>query len=278
MSHLFCSCRGSVFPKAAMASVIPAVVSALLRFYMNNNPEFRDAIGLGDSGNSIFGGFSFVLGFLVVFRSQLGYNRWWEGGTLLCQLRGEFLNSYSSLLAFCNSAPEKREDVRRFQQQLVRLFSLLYCTALAQVTPNAQEVTGQALNTFELINLDGFDPDSLRFLRTCPDMLEVVLLWVQRLIVENHESNVVKIPPPILTRVYGELGNGVVHLNNARKIKDFPFPFPSAQMTMFMLSFHTCVTALLTAASVSSAFWCALITAVIVFCVTPLLTAASVSS
>merc|ERR1719265_729619 len=140
MSHLFCSCRGSVFPKAAMASVIPAVVSALLRFYMNNNPEFRDAIGLGDSGNSIFGGFSFVLGFLVVFRSQLGYNRWWEGGTLLSQLRGEFINSYSNLLSFCNQSEEYAADVEKFQQKLVRLYSLLYCTALAQVTPNVDEV------------------------------------------------------------------------------------------------------------------------------------------
>merc|ERR1719235_2651639 len=204
MSHLFCSCRGSVFPKAAMASVVPAVVSALLRFYMNNNPEFRDAIGLGDSGNSIFGGFSFVLGFLVVYRSQQGYNRWWEGGTLLCQIRGEFVNSYSSLLAFCNGDPQYAQEVQRFQQQLVRLYSLLYCTALQQVTPNATDVTACALNTFELINLDGFDPESLKFLRTCPDMLEIVLQWIQRLIVENHDANVLKIPAPILTRVFGE--------------------------------------------------------------------------
>lgn len=263
---LFCSCRGSVFPKAIMVAFTPACLAGFLQWQMRENPDVLHHIGLGESGNSIFGGFSYVLGFLVVFRSQLGYNRWWEGGTLLCQLRGEFLNSYSSLLAFCNSDPAMRADVEKFQHRLVRLYSLLYGAALTQVTPNAGEVSEISLNTFELINLDGFDPESLRFLRTCPDMLEVVLQWIQRLIIEMKEANILKIEAPILTRVFGELGHGVVHLNNARKIKDFPFPFPSAQMTVVMLVFHSCVTPIICAATVETPFWATVVTFTVVFC------------
>lgn len=263
-SHLFLRCKGSVFPKTIAVSIWPALAAAILRYFLDKSPELSDLMGLGDASHNIFGGFSFVLGFLVVYRSQQGYSRWWEGGTLLCQIRGEFVNSYSSLLAFCNGDPQYAQEVQRFQQQLVRLYSLLYCTALQQVTPNATDVTACALNTFELINLDGFDPESLKFLRTCPDMLEIVLQWIQRLIVENHDANVLKIPAPILTRVFGELGHGIVHLNNARKIKDFPFPFPLAQMTLVMLVFHSAVTPLICAAAISTTFWAAGVAFVVV--------------
>merc|ERR1719310_34459 len=88
--------------------------------------DVMKVVGAGDVAASVLGGFTFILGFLVVFRSQQAYSRWWEGGTLLQQLRGEWFNSFSCLVAFCNAAPEKQKDVQRFQLQLVRLFSLLY--------------------------------------------------------------------------------------------------------------------------------------------------------
>lgn len=35
------------------------------------------------------------------FRSRIAYNRWWEGGTLLQQTRGEWFNGFSSLIVPC---------------------------------------------------------------------------------------------------------------------------------------------------------------------------------
>jgi len=115
----------------------------------------------GDAAASVFGGFNFILGFLVVFRSQQAYSRWWEGGTLLQQLRGEWFNSFSCLIAFCNAAEDKREQVAHFQNQMVRLFSLLYGSALVQVSQMSN-------NSFELINLDGLHGQSLRFFEGLP--------------------------------------------------------------------------------------------------------------
>merc|ERR1719210_2655398 len=91
------------------------------------------ASGAGDVAADVLGGFTFILGFLVVFRSQQAYSRWWEGGTLMQQLRGEWFNATSCLMAFCNTSPEKRKDVRQFQHHLVRLISLLYASALTRV-------------------------------------------------------------------------------------------------------------------------------------------------
>jgi len=65
--------------------------------------------------------------------------------------------------------------------------------------------------------------------------------------------------------VYNQLGNGIVNLNNARKISDFPIPFPLAQMITFMLLVHWGLTAFICAASVKTTFWAGLITFIVVF-------------
>jgi len=234
------------------------IIAAGLHHVFHSNPEFLETMGVGESASSVFGGFNFILGFLVVFRSQQAYSRWWEGGTLLQQLRGEWFNAYSCLVAFGNKSPEKQEEVAEFQQQLVRLFSLLYGSALGQVSQMKE-------NYFELINLDGFDEESLQFLQGCPDKCEVTLQWIQGLIVEAEQKQLLKIAPPILSRVYNELGNGIVNLNNARKIRDFPIPFPLAQMIMVMLMFHAFFTPLVCAATVKTSTWAALLTFVVTF-------------
>jgi len=215
-------------------------------------------MGAGDVGASVLAGFTFILGFLVVFRSQQAFARWWEGGTLLQQLRGEWFNAYSSLMAFCNSAPDKQQDVLEFQHRLARLVSLLYCAAIQQVSTMKNK-------NYELIDIKDFNHDSLQFLMEAHDKCEVCLQWIQRLIGEANETQTIKVAPPILSRVYNQLGNGIVNLNNARKITEFPIPFPLAQMITFMLLFHWGITAFVCAASVQTTFWAGLISFVVVF-------------
>lgn len=178
---------------------------------------------------------------------QKAYSRWWEGGTLLQQLRGEWFNAVSNLMAFCSNQPEKKHSVLKFQHQTVRLFSLLYGSALRQVSTMSD-------NELEFIDIEGFEAESIVHLQSCHDSCELVLQWIQRLIVDVNTAGVINIAPPILSRVYNQLGNGIVNLNNARKIKDFPIPFPLAQMVTFMLLAHTVTTIVVAALSLSSPY------------------------
>mmetsp|Transcript_5028 Transcript_5028/g.8993 ORF Transcript_5028/g.8993 Transcript_5028/m.8993 type:complete len:448 (-) Transcript_5028:32-1375(-) len=214
--------------------------------------------GGGDAEASVLGGFNFILGFLIVFRSQQAYTRWLEGGTLLQQLRGEWFNSFSCLMAFCSQSPEKREEVRHFQQRAVRLFSLLYGCALQQVATMNRK-------NFELISINCLDKESLRFLQTSHDRCEIVLQWIQRLIVDSDEKQTIKVAPPILSRVFNELGNGIVNLNNARKIRDFPIPFHLAQMITVMLLTHSFVTPVICAATIETMAWAGIISFTVSF-------------
>jgi predicted membrane chloride channel (bestrophin family) len=253
--------NGSVFPKALVWALPCSIFAVVAHYLMNNEMDGnqKKTFGVTEAGVTSFGAFSFVLGFLITFRSQKAYDRWWEGGTLLQQLRGEWFNSFSCLVAFCNSAQEKQKDVHKFQRQLVRLYSLLYGCALEQVS-------SMQVNSFELINLNGFDEDSLYFLKRAPDRCEIVLQWIQRAIVENDQKQILKIAPPILSRVYNELGNGIVNLNNARKIKQFPIPFPFAQMITVMLLFHAVLTPMICASTMETALWAGAVTFVVTFC------------
>merc|ERR1712048_532089 len=113
--------------------------------------------------------------------------------------------------------------------------SLLMCCGLQQVSPNRDR-------PFEIIDLDGIEPTSMEFLNRAPDKVEIILQWIQRSMVLHMQTGVLPIPPPILSRAFQEVSRGIVNLQNARKIADFPYPFPLAQLSMILLQLHWAIT------------------------------------
>merc|ERR1719195_1416188 len=105
----------------------------------------------------------------------------------------------------------------------------------------------------------------MAFMHKQTDGCEICLQWIQRLIGDANADGVLKVAPPILSRVYNQLGNGIVMLNNAKKIKDFPIPFPLAQMITFMMLIHWVITALVCAASVARFYWAGILSFIVVF-------------
>eukprot|EP00931_Biecheleriopsis_adriatica_P000668 TRINITY_DN10075_c1_g3_i1.p1 TRINITY_DN10075_c1_g3~~TRINITY_DN10075_c1_g3_i1.p1 ORF type:complete len:537 (+),score=79.20 TRINITY_DN10075_c1_g3_i1:77-1687(+) len=249
------SLKGSVLQKALpwalFYSIASAGISLLLHGWqgLSGNDNYVGSEEFEKLRNMDFSGrlrdFTFILGFFITFRAQKAYSRWWEGGTLLSQLRGEWFNAFSSLLAFSNPDPKLAEQVQEFQHALASMVSLLYANALGQVSQMEDE-------HFELINIEGFDADAIEFLHCSPDGCEVVLQWIQRAIVLANSHDVIKIAPPLLARVYNQLGSGIVRLNNARKIHEYPIPFPIAQMVWFQLILHGLLTAFVSATLANS--------------------------
>jgi len=241
------SLRGSVLPKSFGFAVVCAALTVFLHWILSETGQ-KDSFDIGSKGTTVVSMFTFVLGFLLVFRTQQAYSRWWEGGSLLQELRGEWFNAYSCLLAFGNTAPEKKMEVQKFNHQLARMVSMLHGASLAQVC-------SMNVKQFEVLDLEDFDVDSLAFLDTTWDSTEVALQWVQRLIGEADERKTIKVAPPILSRVYNQLGSGIVKLSRARKIAKFPIPFPFAQMVTIMLLTHWIMAAIVCATSIESRVW-----------------------
>merc|ERR1719162_1241110 len=135
---------------------------------------------------------------------------------------------------------------------------MLYGAGLAQVSSLDRKM-------FEVIDIEDFDNDYMKFMDEAHDPCEIALQWIQRLIGDANSKEIIKVAPPILSRVYNQLGNGIVKLNNARKISDFPIPFPLAQMVTFMLLFHFIITTIVCAASVQTSAWAGFLSFLVVF-------------
>lgn len=243
--------RGSVFQKAFWWALPCAAVTVALCFAL---PGALDV----ENFNKLWTTYTGILGFLVVFRNNLAYGRFWEGITLACEMRGEWLNAVSSLLAFTCRKDEKRQSVGEFQHLVVRLMSLLHCAAL-------QTVACVEDDQFEVITPHGMEVAHLKFLAEQPDRCEVLLQWIQRAIVDASSAGIIEVAPPILSRVYQELGRGHVKLQNLRKLKEVPFPFPYAQTTTTMMLFHWLVTPLISSQLVENAVLAGLISFSVVF-------------
>lgn len=250
------SLEGSVLPRAFVWAVPNAITTYMCHLYFH---ERFDGYSSSEAGMDVFRNFTLILGFLIVFRANQAYARWWEGGTLLLQVRGEWFNAYSSLIALCSMQPEKALEVMRFQHQLMRLMSMLYGAAVMQV--NTMEEP-----SIDVIDLHGFDQEHLKYLEECHDRVEIVLQWIQKTVVLADSSQVISAAPPILTRVYNQLGTGMAILSSARKIGEFPIPFPVAQMVTFMLHMQWIITVLIATMVVRDSWWASALAFAVTLC------------
>lgn len=173
-----------------------------------------------------------VLGFLLVFRAQLSYARYWERVTLVERTCGTWLNGCSNLVAFCSSSQDKQDEVDEFQYLLSRLMSLLVSYMLRELSELEDE-------RFPFLDLDGLDLESIASLEGNSSKINVLLQWIQRLVVESSRNGVLDIAPPILSRVFQELSLGFVHFVDTKKLSEVPFPFQFAQMVWVMLVFFS---------------------------------------
>jgi len=246
---ILCQLHGSVVPKACLLAIPSAILAVVIHSVEKQGGV--QIFGYVDGMEEIWTGYTFVMGFLIVFRTNQAHSRFWEGATLINQIRGEWFNATSNLASFCSAQPDKRDKVDSFQQLLIRLMSLLYCSALQQVCELADD-------RLQIIDLAGIEQCSLDHLLASPDPCETILNWIQRLVVEANSNGVIEVPPPILSRAFQELSRGMVNLNNVRKIKDVPFPFPYAQMITGMLLIHWFVTPVIASQVIVSVGWSAL--------------------
>merc|ERR1719395_501808 len=96
----------------------------------------------------------------------------------------------------------------------------------------------------------GLDNATLKHLKLCKEVhhfnrVEVILHLTQTIITKALDDGILKIPPPILSRVYQTLSRGFVNLLNAKKIADTRFPFPYAQLITILLLIQTILTPLM---------------------------------
>lgn len=248
--------RGSVLPKALRFALPNAALAVLCHFLLHDGDDAESTDN--EEGNSLLLGmnnvsvmwssYTFVLGFLIVFRNNQAYQRFWQGAVTVSEISGDWFDAISCLFAFSNPSEERFVEVNQFQQFLLKLGSMLFAAAL-------QNVCELEEGHLEVIELDGVDAEAIAYLQHAHCRVEVIMQWIQHLIVESDSDDILRVPAPILSRVFQELSNGMVRLHAVSCIKEIPFPFPYAQMITGMLLVHWVVTPLLASQVVQSAWW-----------------------
>lgn len=79
---------GSVLPLAVVMA-IPNAVATFALCTLNEAEVYTQDADTTNTAWGILGVFSSCMFFVLNFRSRIAYNRWWEGGILLQQTRGE---------------------------------------------------------------------------------------------------------------------------------------------------------------------------------------------
>jgi len=263
--------QGSVFPFALRVALPCALLCGLLKWFSRQG-HVADLTSWLDDPKTImresqaWSGFSFLVGFLVVFRTSQAYTRFWDGCTATYKMRAEWFDACSALIAFCRISKADSKLVNEFQQTLVRLFSMLHAVALAEVEDcNHNKVENVTAFKFELMDAEGIDAASLLTIKESGAKVELVYQWIQLLIVENIEKGVLSIPPPILSRCFQELANGMVEYHEALKLSTVPFPFPYAQTCEFLLLLHWLIAPFVVCSWTSHPAWAAIFCFVQVF-------------
>jgi len=254
----FWSIRGSIFPKAVVYALPSAISAFVLKYF--------DVLGGKDlltTGNgTIYSGFTFVLGFILVFRTSQSYNRYWLAATAVHTMRAEWFDACGSLIAFVQITKKGQEHIKEFTHTMIRLFGLMHAMAL-------EEIASMENENFPLLDIAGLRKKDLRVLTheaAQGRKVEIVAQWIKTSIVNAHENGVLPIPAPILTRVFQELGTGLVHYHEALQVVIWPFPFPYAQMSAVLITVYMVVTPLVICLWTTQAWYTCLATLVSVVC------------
>jgi len=263
--------RGSVFPFALCIATPCALLCGVMKSLLSGHlfseiaPWMQDPESIMRESQA-WSGFSFLVGFLIVFRTSQAYSRFWDGCTATYLMRAEWFDACSALISFCKCSKAHPSSVQNFQQTLVRLFSMLHAVALADIedsnTDNFEDVSAFK---YELMDAEGIDATSLLIIKESDAKVELVYQWIQLLIVENIETGVLSIPPPILSRSFQEIANGMVQFHEALKISTIPFPFPYAQTCDCLLLLHWLIVPFVVCTWTTHPFWATVLCFVQVF-------------
>mmetsp|Transcript_28763 Transcript_28763/g.66335 ORF Transcript_28763/g.66335 Transcript_28763/m.66335 type:complete len:553 (-) Transcript_28763:267-1925(-) len=219
--------------------------------------------------------FTFLLGFMVAFRTNQAYQRHWEGVTLLQNMMGNWHDAASSLIAFCRHSSATTRDIMDFQHVLVRLLSLMNALVFCELSGHdGDSITSTDHLQYKLLDIAGLDHQTLRSIVDSDCRPELAFQKVQALIVNAVKKGVLTIPPPLLTRSFQEMSNAMLNFHEASKLASVPFPGAYSAATHILTAVHIFMTPMVVVFWSRTVTWCAVFSFVLIFIMCSLLTLA----
>eukprot|EP00927_Polykrikos_kofoidii_P072086 TRINITY_DN6823_c0_g1_i1.p1 TRINITY_DN6823_c0_g1~~TRINITY_DN6823_c0_g1_i1.p1 ORF type:complete len:618 (-),score=61.58 TRINITY_DN6823_c0_g1_i1:42-1706(-) len=241
--------------------VISSTSSSMKTLFASQDSVARESVA--------FSSFSFLMGFLIVFRTTQSYQRFWAGCTLHCRMGAEWFDALSSAVAFSRNRQDSNpSQATEFQNKAVRLMSMLHAATLAELEGSGGAESPLSLGQpfrYELIDVGGFDEWTLKYIIESSCKVELIFQWLQQLMTEGADSGVLNMPPPIISRIFQEMANGMVLFEEAYRIAAVPIPFPYAQVCNLLLFVHWLLVPFLTCQHVPTIVWAFVLSFIQVF-------------
>eukprot|EP01023_Acetabularia_acetabulum_P024927 TRINITY_DN2394_c0_g1_i2.p1 TRINITY_DN2394_c0_g1~~TRINITY_DN2394_c0_g1_i2.p1 ORF type:complete len:530 (+),score=43.52 TRINITY_DN2394_c0_g1_i2:220-1809(+) len=121
---------GSAFPRAVPFALLSMLITLLLKVFMDPTHASNQYINTLWEHPYPFQTFAFIVGFVIVFRSNFGYQRYMEGRTNLQMMTSKWTDGVIQALNFDKynqeDSAEARFGCRVFSETFVHLVSLLH--------------------------------------------------------------------------------------------------------------------------------------------------------
>jgi len=288
-------CRyGSIFARSDSIGIGLAVAgaAAFMQYLIDEGNQYAPDLPHHYSMHAL----GVIVGFSVVFRTNLGWNRYWEAVGQLHVMYSKWGDAFSQIVAFASVSAErcalsteagaaKAARIEGLVDHIYNNFIILSALASDRLTHGDtsrmeqransgakwgdQIVTREALREvvdgetslpeFKLYKDDGRSlsksfgdlstiqntwkstykvkamptPEEQEILVSSTDRTTVVMYWIIYDLAKI--STDIDAAPPIQSRMYQELSNGMLGFNQCVKLADVPFPFPYAQMLTCLL-------------------------------------------
>mmetsp|Transcript_34148 Transcript_34148/g.72634 ORF Transcript_34148/g.72634 Transcript_34148/m.72634 type:complete len:532 (+) Transcript_34148:164-1759(+) len=206
-----------------------------------------------------------ILSFVIVFRTSLAYNRFFEGATASVKMMSLWRSAFASLLGFLDASIEEHryrgndriiEELVHSKGRFLHWFSLLFAVAVQTLQwreepddlrpVRADEMKQEARRSF-WSQITEEDICERIYIHSTPtqqemdqmsssfDKLTVIIQWIQCEASRLHCLNRIYIHSSIITRIYEELSSGMLAYCEAHMISVIPFPFLFAQVLSYAL-------------------------------------------
>lgn len=226
---------------ALLVSIPCGVLGAVLK-YCETSTEMRNIANILLGNNGAYSAITFFLGFLIAFRVNSAYERFWQGCDLVNNISGELFNGASSAISYCNHNKCTEQEIADFQHLLIRLLSFFNALIFTELQQKCDRTiwgaAGPDVYEFELIDVHGIDDESLDSLEHADCKVEVVYQWIQGLLVMENNRGMFSVGPPIIARIFQEFSTARHRFHQAQKVAEFPFPFPYMAALQLLLLSH----------------------------------------
>lgn len=122
-----------MYPKCLPWALISALLTGLLKLHkqITNSSYFENVF----EHPYVYQIYTFVLGFILVFRCNLSFQRFWEGRSSIQLMSSKWADAALQAIVFDDvSASKSRLDVHLWRTQYISLMSIMHGTALAQLS------------------------------------------------------------------------------------------------------------------------------------------------